>query len=542
MKRIFTLGFLVGSACLQIGAQTTVRKQFTPLSAEKYASIPTFVLPEKYKDRVAFPLPAMADNSTKKWMPPFGWSIQGWSCANATAVSFAYDYEVQRTTNTATSGNNPLITYNYTYHFLNSGDQAEGGDGQMFVEAFDILKETGGATTTNFGGLDWGNSFGGWMTGYDKYYQAMKIRAQEYYKLDASVKANEEIIKQYLFDHADGSPEGGLMVFQANSENMVKGNFGGKPILSALGGGGGHSLSICGYDDAFNGGSYLVANNWGDGLFWAKYDLFRAGAPLATSQGVPFMFVKVRQNYSPKLTFKITLTHSQRNNILIMTGVAPSAAATAPTKTKDYAGAFHNSGGSFPMMGKSQSATIEIGLDLTDFASVVTGTEARFFLQVISKGGTGQIDKLTLMDYSSGQAKEIPSTESNKPIATGTTLMSVVWNGTPTALKETPKSGSRGIAASPNPAFLGQGPVRISLTGGGANLAKLAIRDAQGRPVFGKTMDLLGSASPSGAVFPWNLENSSGARVAPGIYYASVTLMNGVKTVKTATTKIRVFD
>ena len=423
---------IVAAVCLSavaLLAQTPVRKQFGSMTAAKFGSIPSFTLPDKYKDRTAFPLPATADNSKKQWFPPTGWSIAGWSCANATAISYAYDYQVQKMLNLPSSGNDPYISYNYTYHFLNSGDQAEGGDGWMFVEAFDIAKETGIPTTADFGGLNWGNAFGGWMSGYDKYYRAMKLRAADYFKIDASLAANDELIKQYLVDHADGSAEGGLLTFQMSSEDMPTTTVNGRRTLTSLSGEG-HALVIAGYDDNHQGGSYLCVNNWGDGIYWAPYKLFRAGGKLAGKQGTPVMFCRVRQAYSPKLTFKVTISHDARNKIALLTGVAPSAAAIAPVKWKDYGPAFNYAGGAAPLAGRNGSTTLEIGLDLTDFAPQLTGKDARFFFHVVSSGGSGKIDNITLMDYTGGgAAKEIAGTEPGKAIGNGTTTVSIPWTG-----------------------------------------------------------------------------------------------------------------
>ena len=74
----------------------------------KLASIPTFVLPDRYKDRVAHPLPASVDNSKHKFFVPIGgWSQQGNSCANAQAVSLVYGFEAQSATNVALERNVP---------------------------------------------------------------------------------------------------------------------------------------------------------------------------------------------------------------------------------------------------------------------------------------------------------------------------------------------------------------------------------------------------------------------------------------------------
>src|SRR5688572_29212570 len=103
-------------------AQTPIRKIGSGMPAAKLASIPDFVLPAKYKDRAAYPLPKAVDNSKHKHYPPMTWMIQGHSCANATAVSYLYEYETWLLTGEAPPDTHPLYTYNYTYHFLSGGN------------------------------------------------------------------------------------------------------------------------------------------------------------------------------------------------------------------------------------------------------------------------------------------------------------------------------------------------------------------------------------------------------------------------------------
>lgn len=197
---------LDGAAALPAMAQTPIRPHFGNVSAAKFNSIPNFVLPDIYKGRTKYPLPKNADLTKSRFMPPCnGWSIQGWSCANA----------------------------------------------------------------TDFGGFEKGNAATGWMTGYDKYHKAMEVRVIEYYKIDASAAAGDELIKQYLVDHGDQSPEGGLLTFQINSSKMPATTVNGRRTFTSLGSGGGHALVICGFDEAHDGGSYMCVNNWGDGIYWA---------------------------------------------------------------------------------------------------------------------------------------------------------------------------------------------------------------------------------------------------------------------------------
>lgn len=100
--------------------------------------------------------------------------------------------------------------------------------------------------------------------------------------------SGDEWVKQYLFDPGDGSPVGGNLVVQVRFQNVVRATVGGRPVFSN----------------------------------------FQKNTPLnhafATAQGTPVMFCRVRQDYKPKYTLKITLTHTQRGDIAVMTGFAGS--------------------------------------------------------------------------------------------------------------------------------------------------------------------------------------------------------------------------
>ena len=526
------------SAWSQNAPANLPRRFWTIWPAAQFDAFPKFVLHARYADRTAYPLPATVDNSKKPFAAPLTrWVAQGYSCGNS-AAGVVYSYEVQKTLNLPSTGTSPLFTYEFTYHQLNGGDQGEGGDSYMTAEAFDIYKVMGIPTSADFGGFEWGNSFGGWMSGYDKYYRAMKNRAEDYGKIDASTDAGQVLVKQYLHDQGDLSADGGLLNFQA-CDQYVKGTVGGRPVYNSMVKCRNHAMVILGYDDAFNGGSFLVFDDYGYSG-WMPYSFFKTGGPLAGTFGTTFMYCKMKKNYSPKVTLKISLTHNQRENISIRTGVANSASAVAPTQVKTYGLAFNYSGGLYPMVGKGQGATLEIGLDLTDF---LTAPVAKVFLQVLSKGGVGQINSVTLMDYAGATVKEIPAVESNVAIAAGTatapatTLVGIPWIGT-VGVRD---AGAR--IAAPGGSILAYrhgGPVRLRLGGAASTEATLHIRDLRGLPVYGSRLRL-DAASPE-AVFLWGLKSQRGESVPPGLYFASLKLSKGGKTIKTLVTKIHLVD
>jgi hypothetical protein len=537
MRNFRGTAFILACALLPVGGQTVIRPCFQAMPDAKINAIPTYVLPDIYKNRIDHPLPRAVNRETDPvygaYMPPLHWFIETFACANASAVSFDYDYAVQSyqkmvTVNPTDPLTKPFFPYNYTFHFLNPTNMSSTGDGWMFVEAFDILKETGCPTTADFGLFDEDSRYR-WMSGYDKYYRAMKIKVDQYYKIDAGSASADTLIKQIVYDYGDGSPGGALLTFQANSSAMPTATINGRLTLTALGGGGGHALTICGYDDTFQGGSWLVQTSWGDGDYWCPYRLLRSTTAWYNNpvNNKYVMFCRLRKNYSPQFTFKITLTHSKRNQICIMTGVANSATAIAPTKTKDYAGAFNYAGGPAPIGGLGITAPIEIGLDLTDFAPDVSAGQGAFFLKVISKGGTGAIQSLALMDYTGAAVREIACNEWNKAIS-GTVLMTVPWIAANASIGDhtiEPPRRAAGLTASYR---RGPATVRFQFPSAGMRAAELRVTDARGKTVFFKTYTEINPAHDMAAT--WGLHNDRGEKVCPGIYLATVALLgnNGV--------------
>jgi hypothetical protein len=434
------------------------------------------------------------------------------SCGNAQSVGCLFNHEANRARGFATpkDAKAPEFSYQYTYHFLNDGDMLS-GDAWMMVEAMDILKETGAMSTADFGGLEWGNAFLGWQSGYGKYHRAMRYRVEDYWKIDLAEPGAEEIIKQVLVDNADGSQYGGNLVVQVSFSNRItKTTLQGRSVYENYATGGGHALSIVGYDDTFlseRGGTWLMHDVHANGLSYSPRDRFRAGGPLFwKGMGIPVLFLRVKPDYTPKLTFKATVSHNQRGNIAIMTGVG-GPASTAPAVWKDYAGAFNYSGGTMPMSGRGQSPTLEIGLDLTDFASQLAVPGQKLYFMVISKGGAGTIDKLSLMDHTGAEVREISAPETGKPIAPGTVDAPVM-----TTLAVT-FPGSLAVAVHPDGRLSpGRQPgrsARMRLTPAGMAASTLDLRDLRGRSLARPAGARGGLAAGAYLELPWDKGSES---------------------------------
>jgi hypothetical protein len=516
--------------------------------------VPNFVLPDEYKDRVKHPLPPIFSlPAVSPYFAPYNPATnpgltteQGLSCANWQAGWNSYNHEANRVRDFKTPEkiSTPEYTYEYLYHFLNNGDMFA-GDFWMSFAALDLLKETGGATTADFGGLEWGNAFLGWMSGYDKYYRAMKVRLEEYYKIDATQAGSEELVKQVILDHANGSSVGtGLLTHVSFSANIKKETISGRSVFSSFGTGGGHCIGIVGWDDQFlpeKGGSWIIYDSYAKGLSYSpRNNWAKLGTLDFAGVGAPLLFSRAKVNYSPRVTFKVTITHNLRGNIAVMTGVG-GPTSTAPVAWKDYAGAFNYSGGQLPMVGKNQSQTLEFGLDMTDFSQYLTAPNQKLYLMVFSKGGVGKIDNVTLMDYTGGTVKEFPTSEPGKVITAGTTItpaltqVAISWPGNVSSILK--RDGEN--MSKQNAAWVKNGSVRVRLNAPSATQATLNIRDMDGRVVYKSRMDLKGISRGSFFDFPWTRKNNPGShRVSQGLYFATVNILKGEKILESSSAKI----
>jgi hypothetical protein len=404
-------------------------------------------------------LPATVTNNTKQFFRPV-FNQLGESCGNASGIGFAFTYEIDCARNVSAGISANQYPYCHTYHFLNAGS-SNNGTSHMYVEALNIVRENGIPNVDDYGGFT--NGFPTkWLSGYDLWYKAMQNRVDKIDTISMLDTDGLRKVKQWIYDHGNGSANGGVANFGCSAHGWQEGSIksgieAGKTILTSYGTdtNGDHGQTICGYNDSIRNdvnndgkftnnvdvsgdgkvdladwevGAFLVANSWGTGYFdggfyYAPYRLFAmtmAQGGIMNSNRVCIMTVK--SGYKPKMTLKTSITHAQRNQIALSVGVAPDQAAVMPVKTRVYKHQFNYAGGAYPMCGQNLSTTIELGLDVTDLLDSISGaTQAKFFLIIDSKGGTGTVNSLSLLDYSSGATPiETKSTQTNVSIATKT--------------------------------------------------------------------------------------------------------------------------
>jgi hypothetical protein len=420
---------------------------------------PMPALAKQTQRAMAFAVPNKIDNTIfSSFRPVF--TQKGGACAQASSIGYVYTYEINYVRGLASNTAENQYPYDFTYNFLNSGN---GKIGSMPDVGLTIVKYLGVPNAKVYGGFGLG-FFSQWVSGYPVYYNAMTNRLSEVFKINVSTTDGINQTKQWLYDHQNGANQGGCLVFayDATGEQLftISTNLpeAGKKIMPLFGNGGGHAVTIAGYNDSvrydynkdgkytntidqnndgkvdvkdWEIGAYLMVNSWGAtfgsaGKVWVPYRMC-ADPEGMWSSIVYGMKTRSEQYFKPLLTYKVTLTHTQRQQICIKAGYANSATATIPVGTpKTFGKAFNYAGGAFPLQGINANP-IEIGLDVSDFVPLLSSQEVAFFLRIDSKGGSGTISSFSLLDYTGGATPvELECAQKNVPIPIGTTTLKIV--------------------------------------------------------------------------------------------------------------------
>ncbi|MBN1129747.1 MAG: hypothetical protein JXA71_12210 [Chitinispirillaceae bacterium] len=416
-------------------------------------------------ERSSDPLPSSVDNSANKYFRPI-FSQQGYSCGNANGVAYTFTYEINAARNLPANTAANQYPYCYTYHFLNDGSSMN-GTSHMYIDAWTIIRENGIANSVDFGGFTNGYPTR-WMTGYDLYYKAMHNRVDRIDSIDMFEANALARVKQWLVDHGNGSPVGGVCNFGIRSQGkqlmpIPSGPETGKSIMRRYGTSGDHAQTVVGYNDSirydFNGdgrftntidltgdnrvtmadweiGALKMADSHGtssgdDGFYYCPYRLLVMDETEGgIKNGNQVSFITVRKDYEPRMALKASITHSQRNGLALSVGIASGSTATSPAKTRSFSRQFTYAGGALPMCGSGGTSTIEIGLDVTDLLdSFPDVSAATFFLIVDARSASGTVNSLSLMDYTGAVVRETRSSQTSVAISSGKTTVRVTANG-----------------------------------------------------------------------------------------------------------------
>jgi len=465
MKKHYLL--LVKLVLFSILTYAQVKNSFSelvPLSEtelQKLASIPEY---QYFSGDQTIVLPYSIDNTTQPFFRPL-FNQSGLECGQAASIGLNFTYEMDWARNLpANIAQNQYATH-FTYNFINGGSDA----GVSYFESWEIVKRCGTPTVTDYGGLATGGA-SRWMTGYDKYYNAMHNRISDVYSISAGDETGLTTLKNWIYNHSNTSDVGGLaniyIQYKTPDAQLAAGTpMAGKWVITTWGGSPNHAVTLVGFNDSIrfdynndgqytnnidiNGdgivnmkdweiGGFKLANtygginNWGDQGF--SYVMYKTFADNLGSGGIwnhAAHIIKVKQDVTPKLTYKITLKHTSRNKLKIIAGVSQNPLATEPDATLNLP-VFDLQGGDRYMLGGTNEVdkTIEFGIDVTPLLSELTpGQQAKFFL-VISETdplatATGEIVSFALIDYNAATTI-IPCSNSNvQIIENGLTVLTI---------------------------------------------------------------------------------------------------------------------
>ncbi len=424
----------------------------------KLSQLPEFRLSDNTLRRA---LPYAIDNSAHPWFRPLIAQV-GLECGQASSIGVVFTYEMNYLRNVP--GNQPQNQYatHFAYNFINGGaDQ-----GVSFFETFEILKQAGNPTVADYGGMAYGGA-ARWMSGYDLYYNAMHNRVTEVYSIRVNTVEGLQTLKNWIYDHGNGSTAGGLGCFYAEFTHppsvLPEGTpEAGKHVIYAWGNSSNHAMSIVGYNDSirwdYNNdglytndidinadgvvdmkdweiGGFKMANTYGSISGWGdqgfSYMMYKSVADQFQQGGIwnnTVVVVDVR-NHEPQLTAKVTLTYPCRDKVRVMAGVSTDPGATEPEHILHYP-VFDFQGGCNPMQGTTGYETIEFGLDLNLLLQYVEpGQDARYFLLVQEDDPLGSIQgalgSFAIIDYTNG-AQVHNSTANELPLSNNEVTMAWV--------------------------------------------------------------------------------------------------------------------
>lgn len=421
----------------------------TSYDSLRLSQIPPLTLSQETNRRL---LPYAVDNSELPWLRPI-FQQDGFDCGQAASVGYVFTYEINRLRGLpADIPENQYATW-FSFNFINQGmDEV----GVSYYETFEILKYAGNPTVAEYGGM----SAGGitrWMNGYDLYYSSMHNRIQSVSSVKVNTPDGIQTMKNWLYDHGDGSASGSIGCFYASLDayfyfppNVPEA---GKMVIPLWGPEASHAMSIVGYNDSIrwdynNDGQYTndldidgdgsitvrdweiggfkIANSYGDEWFGDEgfaYIMYKSVADQYGQGGIwdnTVVVMHVKDNQQPQLTAKVSLAHECRNKLSISAGVSSDPEATEPEHIMHFP-MFDFQGGCFPLHGDTVTDPIELGLDISLLLAYVNpGEPARYFLMIQENDpqgtASGILESFSIIDYTNG-VNEISSQVTSMPLA-----------------------------------------------------------------------------------------------------------------------------
>lgn len=368
-------------------------------------------------------LPLAVDNSICSYFPPVI-NQTGGSCAQASGIGYMFTYEVNRMLD-----RNASASPAYRFSYLFSWNMVNGGhdEGGFVDEGLNLARLYGIMTEADYGSPSL-YSFR-WVSGYEKYFNAMHYRVSDIYTFADSIP----LMKRWLYDAGEGCSRGGVLTFSGMSNGWTMDNSYQGPsltgycsLLTKLPTSGSHAMTIVGYDDTVcytdemgvtHTGAFIVCNSWGtfshdNGRYYYPYDFFRDPNVSSHVLSDQVIGISVRQ-HQPKIVYKIKLAYSSRDDLRFATAICTFDQKDAKPAFLNWHSsyAFYNAGGDYPMQGNYSDETLELALDYTDFLSEESEEIANYRLNIVrsmrgNKKGAGRLLALSVIDYRYGVPQE----------------------------------------------------------------------------------------------------------------------------------------
>ena len=471
------LATLFLGSTLTLTAQQTVDVDRTkyPDYSEKINPDPSLAAPAREaapgRSRAASGRPDHVNNAETKHFPPV-FNQDGGSCGSASRISYMFSYELAAYRDL--DGSKPENYY--PSHFVWLHTYSPTGITDQGKDAF--VTQVGVPSAATYGGQTYSSLYGyqeasdedfGWMNGYDKWFEAMHNRMLKPVHFSQSIKTEEgrEAVKNWLWNHNGddsfaaggicgvGVASGGVWKKIPQTETNDKIGVTDMYYVHEWGTQVDHALTIVGYDDriefdldkdgvygepeADELGAWIIVNSWGDwcngGFIYCPY-AFAGSAFNNDGEAGNRTFnddfwwpeiYKVRKDYRPLRTIKLTIDYSRRSEMALSAGISADINATEPEKTIPFVhftyagdgnygnGIQHEEGSQkpaeapeVPMLGrwadgKLHTEPMEFGYDLTDLTDGYDMSRPlKYFFIIDTKSwaqGKGTIHQASIMDY-----------------------------------------------------------------------------------------------------------------------------------------------
>ena len=396
-------------------------------------------------------LPEYWNNADTKYFPPV-FNQDGGSCGSASRICYMFTHEINALRDLDAS----LPENQYPSHFvwlLTSGNSGK----DHFVEYVGVpnVATYGGRTYSSlFGYQEETNNYFGWMTGYDKWMNAIgnRMLRPTSNPLTVDTKEGRLAAKAWLYNHAGdgdfktggliglGVASGGVWHEIPYTEANKAAGVNGKYYVHRWGTQVDHAVTMVGWDDRIefdldgNGiagevskdekGAWIIVNSWGnwcnEGFIYCPY---KYAGPVSDQKTGAMTggywsgeLYHARKNFRPTRVIKLKMDYTHRSEMLLQVGISSDLNATEPESVMDmhhfrYAGDGNNGNTdpapAIPMLGKWGSkwneAPMEFCYDMTDFSAGFDQNKPLKYFFIINRKkeankGSGKIYEASILD------------------------------------------------------------------------------------------------------------------------------------------------